>query len=252
LSRGQTSLAVRIVRLGRLAMHFAAGLATVLFLFPRWDDRRRNVAIRRWSARLLAILAVRLHCEHRPDRFPERCLLALNHISWLDVFAVNAVEPAVFVAKSEIRAWPLAGTLVSGVGTLYLDRDSRSALRRTNRRIEEALARGRLVACFPEGTTSEGDEVQKFHAALLQPALDASAMIQPVALRYLDGAGSRTTAAGYVGDESLLDSVRKILAMPRMTAELRFLPAVPAHPGMHRRTLAQDLRSAIARSLEAP
>jgi 1-acyl-sn-glycerol-3-phosphate acyltransferase len=175
----------------------------------------------------------------------------LNHISWLDIFVVNAVRPALFVAKSDIRRWPLAGTLVSRVGTLFLDRDSRSALRQTNRHIQDALAAGQLVACFPEGTTSDGKGVNKFHAGLLQPALDARAVIQPVAVRYRDATGARTQAASYVGDETLLDSVRKIVAETSITAELVFLPAAPPQAHPDRRLLAQTLRSNILRELES-
>jgi 1-acyl-sn-glycerol-3-phosphate acyltransferase len=194
---------------------------------------------------------VRLQCRNTPQQFPERCLLVLNHISWLDIFVVNAVQPAVFVAKSDIRRWPLAGTLVSRVGTLYLDRESRTALRRTNRHIGEALAAGRLVACFPEGTTSEGDTVMPFHAGLLQPAIDVGAVVQPVALRYRDRLGVPTTAAGYVGDETLLDSVRKIVAMPSLTAEVVFLPALGPHEHGQRRLMAQTLREAILHAISS-
>jgi 1-acyl-sn-glycerol-3-phosphate acyltransferase len=218
-------------------------------LFRRWHRRRRHAAIRRWSERLLFILCVKRRCVNRPARFPERCLLVLNHISWLDIFLVDATHPAMFVAKSEIRDWPVAGALVTRVGTLYLERGRAAAARRTNRRIEEALTEGHLVACFPEGTTSSGESVGRFHGALFQPAIDADAVIQPVVLRYRERSGERTRAPAYVGDDSLLKCVWNIASTPCITAELLFLK--PVRAGMrNRRELAQELRALIQEELD--
>lgn len=236
----------------RLAVHFLRGLAIVTLRFPRWPQERRDAGIRRWSKKLLSILAVRLHAQNLPEPLPGGCLLALNHVSWLDIFVLDAAHPAMFVAKSDIRGWPLVGTLVTKAGTLYLDRRSPAALRRTNLRIGEALAAGALVACFPEGATTAGDTVGKFHAALLQPALDARATIRPVALRYRDAKGLRTEAPAYIGEDSLLESLWKIVSTSSMTAELRFLPALPPERRIDRRALAEQLREGIARELDAP
>lgn len=250
-SGSQTPFLVRLWRFGHLVVHLLQGLAIVSFLFPRWNDRHRHAMTRRWSRKLLSILAVRLHCENRPAHFDEPCMLVLNHVSWLDIFLVNATHPAMFVAKSEIRDWPVAGALATRVGTLYLERGRARAARRANGFIEEALTAGKLVACFPEGVTSLGDTVQRFHAALLQPAIEVGARIQPVALRYRDSSGQRTEAPAYVGDDSLLKSVWSIVSTPAMTAEMRFLPPVRPRQA-HRRDVAQELRAAIARELITP
>lgn len=239
---------MRAVRLVRLCLHFLAGLATVLFLFPAWSQARRRHAILRWSRRLLEVAGLKLHYQDLPDPFPSRCLLVLNHISWLDIFLVDAVHPAMFVAKSEISRWPLAGTLVTRAGTLYIEKGSRKAAHRANDRIAAALTAGSLVACFPEGTTSEGDGVGRFHGALFQPAIDAQAMIQPVALRYTDRHGRRSKACGYVGEESLMESVWKIVSARSLVGEMRFLPVIDA-TGANRRVLAQQAQAAIEGSL---
>ena len=107
-------------------------------------------------------------------------MFVLNHVSWLDIFLLDAVLPVTFVAKSEIGDWPLVGTLVTHAGTLYIERGSKSAARRTSERVAEALREQRPVAIFPEGTTSHGESVQRFHAALFQPAVDTASTIVPV------------------------------------------------------------------------
>jgi 1-acyl-sn-glycerol-3-phosphate acyltransferase len=250
LERPRTSLAVRAFRLSRLALHFARGLATVVFLFPRWASSRRSERIRNWSLELLSILHVTPRWVDAPLPLPRNCLLVLNHISWLDIFVVDALEHATFIAKSEIGRWPLAGTLVTRAGTLYIERGSGTAVRRANERIAAALTEGVLVACFPEGTTTFGHGVGRFHGALFQPAVDAGATVQPVALRYLDPEGRIVEAAGYVGDDSLMKSVWDIVSTPAIVAELRFLPSHDARGG-ERRALAKRVEAQIAAALAA-
>jgi 1-acyl-sn-glycerol-3-phosphate acyltransferase len=255
LESSRASRATGALRFLRLTLHFVQGLATVVLLFPLWSPARRAREVRRWSRKLLSLVALRWHCRNLPRPMPRNCLLVLNHVSWLDIFLVDAVRPATFVAKSEIGEWPLVGTLVSRVGTLYIERGSRSAARRTNERIAGALAGGALIACFPEGTTTHGHSVGRFHGALFQPAIDAGATIQPVALRYRDAAGRLCEACAYVGDDSLVKSVWNIVSTRAIVAEMDFLPPLQAR-GWERRALAQRVQSeigaALASSAEPP
>ena len=248
MENSRASRATAAIRLVRLALHFAQGLATVVLVFPLWSAARRAREVRRWSRKLLSLVALRPHCRNLPDPMPPNCLLVLNHVSWLDIFLIDAVQPATFVAKSEIGAWPLVGTLVSRAGTLYIERGSRSAVRRTNERIAGALAGGALIACFPEGTTSHGHAVGRFHGALFQPAIDAGATIQPVALRYRDPAGRLCEACAYVGDDSLMKSVWSIVSTRAIVAELDFLAPLDAR-GWERRALAQRVEGEIGAAL---
>jgi 1-acyl-sn-glycerol-3-phosphate acyltransferase len=110
------------------------------------------------------------------------------------------------------------------------------------------LARDTLIAICPEGTTTFGRSLGRFHAALFQPAIDADAMLQPVALRYLDWSGRHTNAAGYVGEISLLESVWTIVSTHHMLADLNFLTPISAK-GETRRPLAEQTETAIAAAL---
>src|SRR6266704_2490609 len=108
-----------------------------------------------------------------------------------------------------------------------------------------------LIAVCPEGVTTFGRSLERFHSALFQPALDAAATLQPVALRYLDAAGRHTDAAGYVGDTSLFESVWTIVSTRHMVAEFNLLAPISVH-SQTRRSLAEKTESAIARALGVP
>lgn len=244
----RTPIGTRLSRIVRLTAHLFRGLAILTFRFPALDARHRAQTIRRWSRQLMAILHVRVRCIDEPHEWPARTMLIANHVSWLDIFAILSVVPSVFVAKSEIRGWPFIGRLVAMSGTIFIERGSRRHARTANDRIAEALREGTIVAFCPEGTTTDGTHLLKFHAALFQPAIVAEATLQPVALRYRDRHDAPTLAAAYVGDMSLLDSILAISAEPRMSVELRFTEPIVATGG-ERRALAALAHERVSRAL---
>jgi 1-acyl-sn-glycerol-3-phosphate acyltransferase len=248
---GKTRAWTRVVRLVRLCIHLVRGLLIARLRYPRLSPQGRAVEKRRWSRKLLSILAVSVRETNRPPELPPRCMLVLNHISWLDIFVIDAVFPATFVAKSEIRSWPVVGWLCTLVGTLYIERGRRAAARHAREAIAQELARGTLIAICPEGTTTFGDTLERFHAALFQPAIDAAAAIQPVALRYVDRSGARTDAAGYVGETSFLGSLLSVLSAPHMFAEITYTSRFSAED-KERRAVAETAESAIASALGIP
>jgi 1-acyl-sn-glycerol-3-phosphate acyltransferase len=251
MAAGRTPVVLRVFRLARLVLHLLRGLAVASFVFPLVSKARRDARKRRWSRKLLSILALSVREENAPEKLPDRCMLVLNHISWLDIFVINARSPATFIAKSEIRDWPFVGWLCTLVGTLYIERGRPSAVRQATKAIAGELERDVLIAVFPEGTTTFGRSLEPFHSALFQPALDASANLQPIALRYLDASGTHTDAAGYVGETSFMESVWTIVSTRRLIAEINLLAPVPAR-GESRRSLAQKTEAAIAGALGVP
>jgi 1-acyl-sn-glycerol-3-phosphate acyltransferase len=249
LKERRTAPVVRLLRAARLAWHALQGLLTTALLFPFLAPPARDKLIRSWSAKLLVILRVRLTIQgDLPRRGKHGILFVANHVSWLDIFLLNAVHPMRFVAKREVRDWPLAGFLAASAGTLFLDRSRRRDAGRANRDIESALLAGDFVALFPEGTTSDGRQVRHFHAALLQPAIDAEAPLQAVAIRYSGKNGEPDTAPAYIDALSFGDSLHNILLRPAIQAELHFSPALAPH-GRNRRELAGALHNAITHTL---
>jgi len=109
-------------------------------------------------------------------------LLAANHISWLDIVVIHAARHCRFISKADIQHWPVVGTLATGAGTLYIERESRRDAMRVVHHMAERLSLGQVLAVFPEGTTGDGTHVLPFHANLLQAAIAVNAPIQPVAL----------------------------------------------------------------------
>lgn len=246
-----TPILLRSLRLARLALHLVRGLAIAWLRYPKLSEAEQNAQKRRWSRTLLSILSVSVREQSTPKELPERCMLVLNHISWLDIFVIDAIFPATFVAKSEIRSWPVVGWLCTLVGTLYIERGKRSAAVRARQMVAAELRRGALIALCPEGITTFGRSLERFHAALFQPALDAAATLQPVALRYLDAAGRHTDAAAYVGETSLLESIWSIVSTDHLVAELKLLAPISVH-GETRRSLAERTEIAIAAALGVP
>jgi 1-acyl-sn-glycerol-3-phosphate acyltransferase len=194
---------------------------------------------------------------------PVPCLVVANHISWLDIFLVHAVLPATFIAKSEIRSWPLAGLLVQASGTIFVERGNRHAVRTL---IKEAMTRldsGERVIFFPEGTTSRGEDVLRFHTSLFGLAEQRPDIaVVPMTLFYSrqTGQGHRPTQANvsvpdgmnqvaYVDDMSLVGSMIKIMGRPGLQADAVIHQAIEPQ-GMPRQQLAELCYAAVREGLE--
>jgi 1-acyl-sn-glycerol-3-phosphate acyltransferase len=250
--RMKTSALVRVYRAVFVLLHLFSGVLEVGALFPLYGHSRRSRAVSRWSARLLAIVNVKPSVRGAPPAIVGRAaVLVANHVSWLDIQLIHSVWQVRFVAKSEVRLWPLIGWLSSRTGTLFIERGKHRHAARINQSIHTAFQQGHAIGVFPEGTTTDGKELTRFHASLLQPAVDERAMVYPVALRYLDESGNINLNASYVGDTTLIESLRMIFAEKAIHAELIFLPAIDA-TGKTRRELAALTQSAIAAALNLP
>ena len=245
-----TSIA-RTLRFVRIALHIVSAVATVALVFPFSHRARRAHLVQRWSARLLDILAVRIESIGTPPAAAIPAMIVSNHVSWLDIFVLNAVRAVRFVGKSDIRRWPVAGWLCEQGGTLFIDRTRPHQIARINRKMAAALMKGDTFAVFPEGTTSAGNVLLPFHAALLQPALACDARLYPVAIRYTRADGSLCSEADYEGDKSLIDTLRLMVTQPVINVRLEFLAPL-ACGSQDRRELAQSAAAAIARALNLP
>ena len=179
-------------------------------------------------------------------------LWAVNHISWLDIFVLNCVRATAFVAKSEIRHWPLIGWLAAGADTIFIERASRHAVHKVGRAMQAHFAREQAVGLFPEGTTSSGFDLLPFYANLFEPARKAATRIQPVALLYFH-AGRRSDLAAFVGEQTLVDSLWQVLSATGLSIEIHFLPtlleaaAKDAPPRVELSRLAREAIASVVR-----
>jgi 1-acyl-sn-glycerol-3-phosphate acyltransferase len=231
-------------RLGHALVTAVGGWATIVFLFPRMSQAQREARVQSWSLEMLRVLGIRLQLRGQaPTHGP--LLLVANHISWLDILVMHAARHCRFVSKSDVKRWPLIGTLATGGGTLYIERESRRDAMRVVHRMAERLQAGDILAVFPEGTTSDGTALLPFHGNLVQAAISADVPVQPVALQFVDSASGETSLTpSYVGDDSLLDSVWNTLSGPPVTAIVTYGEPQRAG-GRDRRTWAGELRTAV-------
>ncbi len=244
-----TSESLRALRVLRLVGHVARALFIAAVVLPFLSDAQRRARVRRFSRELLALLAVRVRISGTPPRAEDLpAMVVANHISWLDIFAVNTAYTARFIAKAEIRRWPVIGWLCAQGGTLFIERTQRSHTASVNAQVVAAMQRGDTFAVFPEGKVTSGDVVLPFHSSLLQPALACGARLFPVAIRYTRDDGSLCSEADYEGEKSLLDSLRLMLTQPVIHVHLQFLRPL-ASAGRHRRDLAYEAGHAIAAAL---
>lgn len=246
-----TSPPVRAYRLIRLFLHLLYGCAVAGAVFPFIDGHRQLRIIKRWSRQVLAILRVHLQVHGRPPGGHQPTVIVANHVSWLDIWVIHAVSPVRFVAKSDVRRWPLIGWLVARSGTIFIERSKRSDTARTNRTIVDTLARGERVGIFPEGTTTDGTHLRPFHASLFQPALGAGARMATAGIRYPLRDGSVNLDASYAGERSLIESLRLILRHRTLRAELIFAGEMEIS-GRTRREIARGCELLIARALHLP
>ena len=238
----QTALPVRFFRCLRVGIHLVLALLCVTLIYPFSSEAQQLRLKQGWSRRLLEALNIRLD-GHLDDVAPGTLFVA-NHISWLDIFALNAIRPLAFVAKSDLRSWPLIGWLIAHTGNLFIRRGNRQDAIEACRVLARHLGEGRDIAIFPEGTTSDGLQVLEFRGALLQAAIDSGRPVQAVALAYYDAAGQRTTAPAYAGETSLFESLGAVLACPGLTARAEMLPLIDPR-GRERRELAASIRQNI-------
>ena len=235
-----------------MSLWVLVGLLILALVFPcaRLDAR---LAIKRfWSKVLVQLCGIRLGVRgHPPAQGP--VLWVANHVSWLDIFVLNHVRATTFIAKQEIRHWPVLGWLVAGADTIFIERGVRHAVHRVGVALEGRFEAGQAVGLFPEGTTSTGFDVLPFYANLYEPARKMAVPIQPIALLYYHQ-GKRSDFAAFVGEENLMQNLWRVLGATGISIEMVFLPVLAGNTlGQHKRTelaslTRQDIRSVLLRT----
>ena len=171
-------------------------------------------------------------------------LVVVNHLSWIEVLAVGTLRPLRIVAKREMADWPVIGGVARRSGALFVDRAGLRGLPATVAATADALRAGADIAVFPEGTTWCGVAAGPSRRAVFQAAIDAGAPVRPVAVVLRLPDGERATAAAFIGDQTLWDSLLRVLRLPGLDCELTVLPALS--PSADRRELARQAGDAVA------
>lgn len=237
-----------LLRAARMALHLMQGLMLAL-CYPWFNRQVQRHIVQRWSAGMLNILGIRIHSERGLHHLPPGIIVS-NHISWLDIFVLNAVMPMRFVAKSEVRRWPLIGWMCSRAKTLFIDRTRARDTLRINQQLVNLLKEGERLTVFPEGTTTDGREVGAFHASLLQPAIDAGVKIHPVAILYQDAQGAHCKKAAYIDDDTLIASLWRIFNCSGLHVSLTTTAELDTAQG-DRRALSLQARAQISQAIQS-
>ncbi len=233
-----------IAKFLRVIVQVLRGYWTIRTLFPKLNDEQQARYVEVWARGMLAIIGIQVRVKGHPA--PGPVLMAANHISWLDILVMHAACHCRFVAKSEIRSWPLVGVLTTGGGSLYIERGSNRDAMRVVHQMAAALQQGQVLAVFPEGGTGDGVTLLPFHANLLQAAISAGAPIQPIALQFLDAQTQQTSLAPcYRDTDTLVSSLWRTLCAPPLLAQVRYGESQIAQ-GRNRREWASDLQETVA------
>lgn len=247
-----TSTVIRYYRVMRVLLHTLLGLLIAATLFPFASNSIKAALIQWWCSKLLTAFNIHVVVEGcPPNNATKNAILVANHISWSDIHALNGVIPLRFIAKSEIKNWPIFGYLVSKANTLFIDRNKRQDAKRTIDIAHNSLLNGDNLCFFPEGTTTDGTEIKPFKSSLIQAAILAKSSIWPIAIRYPNADGSINTKIAYAGETTLVESMRHMLMQRAPVIVLHFLsPILPMdYAAMDRRELTLHLEDLIRKQL---
>ena len=172
-------------------------------------------------------------------------LLVSNHISWLDIIVLGRFFPAHFVAKSDILAWPVIGYLARQGGTVFVRRGNKQQAKAIAEEIVWLLKQNSTVIAFPEGTTTQGDDVLPFHASLFQSAVVTKKSVQPIALQYEKEAKG---LAPFIGEDAFIPHLLRMLTLDKIDVCVSFLPTI-ATAGRNRLSVSNEARAMILESV---
>ena len=200
-------------------------LLTVFFQKGHMPRQSLSAKMTRWwHKRVLKTLGIKI-CVHGTPT-DSAALFVANHLSWLDIHLIGSHLPVRFLSKAEVKDWPVFGWLASKAGTLYIPRGSKTASAKANNIMQQTLLDDQHVVLFPEATTSDGN-IKRFHSRLMQSAIDAQCLVQPVAIRYPDTRGNTVhEAVLYIGNTTFMQSAKNIMATKSLIAELYFLEPI--------------------------
>jgi len=222
-------------------------MVTALGLTAPWASARRKIqhfTFRYWSRSLCRALGVRIAAEGAPPQ--GACLLVSNHLSYIDILVIATRVPCRFVAKAEIREWPLAGWICRSVDTLFVDRRSRRDAHRVVEEIRNSVAAGDIIVVFPEGTSTHGHEVAPFRAPLLAAAEDGVPIhYAAISYRTPEGHPPAHLSVCWWGEMPFGSHALALLELPQIQASLRF--GYEPLAGSDRKALAARLHQEVTR-----
>ena len=216
-------------RTARIISHTITGLIVASAILPLVSVQRKQGIVKWWCGGLLRAFHIKVNTfGHLPPANTHGAMFVANHVSWADIHALNSLIPLRFVAKSDIKSWPIFGYLVTKANTLFIDRSKRQAAGRIVETVSNSLSAGDNLCYFPEGTTTDGTHMLPFKSSVLQAAINAKTHVWPVAIRYVNIDGSINTEMAYAGQTSMIESMKLIIMQQNAVVELHFYAPIQA------------------------
>jgi 1-acyl-sn-glycerol-3-phosphate acyltransferase len=203
----------------------------------------RSHVQRSYCRMMLRCVGVRITVSGGPIRNLRGVLVVSGHVSWVDIFAIGAVMPGSFVAKAELISWPGLGLAARLMKVIPIERERLRGLPDVVSAVAARLRAGQTVVAFPEGTTWCGLAYGPFRPAMFQAAVDAARPVQPLRLSYHDHDGSLSTLVAFVGDDTLMTSIRRLVTARRTRIHVQVESL--QLPGDCRRDLAARCEAAV-------
>jgi len=231
--------------------HLILGLSLAILLRllfgNSWYTNRFGAKVKICWTKILALI-LGLHIKRRGKPTGEPTLMVSNHISWLDIIAIGAHQPCVFIAKNTVQNWPLIGFLASISGTLFVNRQSRRDVCNVMQKGKHVIDEGVSLVFFPEATTTNGKQIKPFRTSFYQTAIDTQSDTQAVAIRYPEKKGE-TSPAPYIDDDSFVSHLLRILQTGRIDVSLYYCAPIPATHNHDRKVLAKATQNQVTEIL---
>ena len=230
------------------ALCFALGCIVLVLLYLQWiKPEAKRTIIKSWARTFIRMIGMRLTIEGTV--YEDSCLIVANHISFVDIFALNAMKPGRFIAKSEIADWPVFGRIAKGVDTLFIQRRNHRSIIAVNEQISAALMQKQTIMLFPEGKTSIGVSLLPLKANLIEPAVLSATPVLPVAICYTEK-GQKTTKASYA-NISIFKCLWTICSTPDLAVTLKVLPVIDVR-GKTRHEVAAEAAAVMSQAMGVP
>lgn len=219
-----------------------------LVLQRDWFTKKEGqTIIQWWHQRTLRILGLTVVQRGKP--FQSTSLVVANHISFLDISVIASLSPVTFLSKSTLRYWPVIGFIAMNIGTVFIQRNNKKAAHKITQSIATALEQRQTLVIFPEGTTTAGNTVNKFHSSLFQAAINTAKPVQPVALRY-NRNGKIDTKVAYINKDNFIITLIRIMAQAKTEVHITYCHLINSR-NINRAELASTSHQLISQIIAA-
>lgn len=234
----------------KLLGHVISAIWQVTIYFPFLANEIKTKKIQIWCSKLLDIFEIKIKTIDFGDFPIQGALLVSNHISWLDIMVINAVSPVRFVAKSEVKNWPIFGYLADKLGTLYIKRGYRIDTQRSVNDLANAIIDKQTICIFPEGTSTDGSKVLEFKSNLFESVVLSNAVCLPIALSYKNQITCESSnSPAYYGEVGLFESIRNLVNSPPICATVSI--GLPIYPSISRKDISLKAWDQVRQMREA-